>query len=1274
MNVAITGGGIVDFKGPLNTGATITFGVGGSAGAGTLELDQSFGMGTTTVPATVVNFGTDDVIDLTKINIDDGLSLSFQENGTNTGGTLTVSQPVNSGSIVVNFTLADDTVYNPFDFTALNDPWGGTEVVYGTVDYWTGGAESDSWTGSNWSGDTPASTDTVVIQPATGTTITLDDAETIANLLMIGDDATLHIDGDGALTVTNALQVSGTLEVDDTGSQFQVDGPVRVDGGSEIDATGSGAAVKFSDDQVGNAGTIAAEEHGRVVFDGSDVWNEGSGGIEATDRGEVVFADGTVDNARHAKIEAEGRGSKVKFFREDVDNLGSIAATWGAAVLFADSQVDNAWSGTITADGRGSQVKFDQSTVDNSGRIAAENRGAVLFDGAQLDNGRHGMIEADGRGSEVKFDDSGVDNSGRIEAEYRGAVLFDHSQLDNARDGTIEADGRKSEVKFDRDLVDNSGRIEADHGGKVSFYESQVDNARGGTIEADGGGSVVAFDRDQIDNAGRIEAKHGGTVLFGESHIDNARHGTIEADGHGTRLEFNRDHVDNWGRVEADNDASVAFDQSHVDNDGTIEARHGGTVTFADGTTLTNEVGGTINADDGTITFDTGHTIGNAGLLEATDGGTLDVQDSTIDNTGTGSGHGILIDGTSTFLVDSASLTLDGGGNISLMSGSTFTEVPDYETMGSGTVILVDNVDNQDNTISGAGTIGSGDGGLALTNHGTIDANISGETLTLDTGNTIDNYGTLEATSGGILQIDDPVINEPDPGSIEVNGGTVDFVNASSAGMTFTGAGTLELGSAQNYTGAISGFGSGDIVDATDFPLNAPIGTPTQPAYYTVDSWNANTSTLTLNTIDGSGNNYDTANLNFTGGTYSQTSFALTADANGGTEVIADPATVTFTSGIDGTTGNAVEGEAVTVNVTDADNGADLGTISYTWFDNGLLVGSDTGDSYTPSNSDIGNTLDVLVSFTDPTTDNPDQVTLVAGTVEAPPPPPGPTEPFTWNGGIGDWEDFNWNNAGLYPQSGDNVDIDFAGTYTVTVDHADAATSLSITNTSVTLDITDGGSLAVSGTVQNAGTIVVAGVSAETTLATASSVSFGGLVTNTGSIKVGGAYVASVPISPSSSSAIVIAPSVTFGGTVINTAHTIAVTSSNAFVNLAGATVEGGTIVNSGTILVSSDSTIDDNATVSGGAITIDDSTLTFGNGATSDIDTLIGVAITVTNGGAISVAGTETTLTFASGNSSISNGGGPVGVIDNSGSIEVASGATLLSMGWRSITSPAAI
>jgi hypothetical protein len=214
----------------------------------------------------------------------------------------------------------------------------------------------------------------------------------------------------------------------------------------------------------------------------------------------------------------------------------------------------------------------------------------------------------------------------------------------------------------------------------------------------------------------------------------------------------------------------------------------------------------------------------NAGLMEATNHGTLDLQNS-IDNTGVGPSAGILIDGTSTLLVDTSDLQLTGSGTVTLESGS--------QIEGNGSSASPDTLENVNNTIEGAGTIGTGDGKLALENDtaGIIDANVANHTLTIDTGNDITNAGLLEATGGGTLQINDPVNNSG--GTIEVDstvasstvdiasgvsGGTVEFVNGSST------YGELVLSDPSQFSATITGFGghgspaTSDTIDLVGVP------------------------------------------------------------------------------------------------------------------------------------------------------------------------------------------------------------------------------------------------------------------------------------------------------------------------------------------------------------------------------------------------------------------------------------------------------------------------
>ncbi len=269
--------------------------------------------------------------------------------------------------------------------------------------------------------------------------------------------------------------------------------------------------------------------------------------------------------------------------------------------------------------------------------------------------------------------------------------------------------------------------------------------------------------------------------------------------------------------------------------------------------------------------------LDNTSVITVSDGATLQL-DGVINNTGTIALNSV---GDVTNLqVVGAGITLQGSGQL-ILSGSHENVI-----FGATAATMLTNVDN---TISGAGEIGTGNGNLTLANetHGTVDANISGDTLTLETGNTINNNGVLEATNGGTLQIHDPVSG----GSALIADGTLIFDAQSNVNVTFdngTGGpayGELVLGIASDFSGQISGFNgtSPDTAhsDAIDLKGNA-FGLNTTFAY----DANAGTNTGGTLTIFESGHAVE--NLVFANGEYTSASFTLSSDGSGGT-LITDP-------------------------------------------------------------------------------------------------------------------------------------------------------------------------------------------------------------------------------------------------------------------------------------------------------------------------------------------------------------------------------------------------
>jgi hypothetical protein len=165
-------------------------------------------------------------------------------------------------------------------------------------------------------------------------------------------------------------------------------------------------------------------------------------------------------------------------------------------------------------------------------------------------------------------------------------------------------------------------------------------------------------------------------------------------------------------------------------------------------------------------------------------------------------------------------VTLEGGGQIILSDSD--------QNVISGTSSGV-MLDNEDNTISGAGQLGNGE--LTLTNAGTINATGT-HTLTIDTGsNWVFNSGVLEASASGGLTVASSIANSgvlwangstltvqgevSGTGTAAIDGtATLDLEASATVNVVFgSGAGTLKLGDSFHFNGTITGFGDSDSID-----------------------------------------------------------------------------------------------------------------------------------------------------------------------------------------------------------------------------------------------------------------------------------------------------------------------------------------------------------------------------------------------------------------------------------------------------------------------------
>jgi hypothetical protein len=134
-------------------------------------------------------------------------------------------------------------------------------------------------------------------------------------------------------------------------------------------------------------------------------------------------------------------------------------------------------------------------------------------------------------------------------------------------------------------------------------------------------------------------------------------------------------------------------------------------------------------------------TVDAGDSLSFVNGMDLQIYGTSVINNGTIALNGILSATNLTFAA--ASTTLSGSGALTL-SGASVNHI----NGSSGSEQLIN---GSTHTIAGGGLLGQNQ--LVLTNQGTVDANVAGQELTVDSNLTAVNTGTMRASNGGILRL-----------------------------------------------------------------------------------------------------------------------------------------------------------------------------------------------------------------------------------------------------------------------------------------------------------------------------------------------------------------------------------------------------------------------------------------------------------------------------------------------------------------------------------------
>jgi hypothetical protein len=746
-----------------------------------------------------------------------------------------------------------------------------------------------------------------------------------------------------------------------------------------VEASGAGSQISISgggDSQ--NADTIIAENGGLIALASVVLTNNANAMIEATAGGSISWITGGIDN--FGTFDADGGsitfGGSIGITNEAG---GVFEASDGGSITFATSGI-----GSVSNNGgliealSGGIITFD-STLNggqniDGGIIKAAAGGTIVIDGFEGGNGLFnggGFIEAIGAGAKVELAGANI-IGGTIESSLGGAIetVNGTSTLTNA---TIEG-------LFDVDagtILDFKGGTVID--GAVNFKGAGIFELDDSTSSRISGGTVDAV----LFNFLGATIEGQGTIGNGDSGAT----GTLLLTNEGTIAAVGGELIINTGTRTTDT----------TTNDGVLEATGANAVLLIEFTNVAN--GGTIQAINGLDAISA--TASKVELLDATIAdGTLKTTNLGIIETVTNNGQAtvstfnFVTNDAYVYVSDDTTLLLRGditntGGKIALGFGGNATLAIDGTVALSGGLVELNGgsdkivawapgatLDNT-STIYGAGQIGAGDGNLALNNQsgGVIDANADGGTLTIHTGSTVINAGTLEATNGGTLAIDDGINNfntiEADGGAIKItitgnvnsvvdnDGGTIEALDGGEitvkapGGVLNLAGGTIDAdgtGSTISITANVasgngSGFGNAGTIEALhggSVSVTANGGGISNSATIKADGGDI---TLTAAAALGQGNgitNLDGGLIEaLDAGTVTLNSSNVLLNSNGAT-IKADGGTVVFNinAGLTNATGGTVE----------ADNG---GILKFNHTDNvsntGVIALNSTSDQATPT-------------------------------------------------------------------------------------------------------------------------------------------------------------------------------------------------------------------------------------------------------------------------------------------------------------------------------------
>ncbi len=632
---------------------------------------------------------------------------------------------------------------------------------------------------------------------------------------------TLTSSGGGQFNINNgaldgsasAVSNNGSIQVDNNNSLYVL-GTLNNTGTITIDSAANGTAFYVDSGTVtlAGGGTLATSDEGGDNYILAQVAGEVLNNVNNTllvsgnfgdNSGLAVINSNIINNNQTHQLTLELAATLTNAKLLEETSTGGIA-------INSNTNVSNA-GGTVAATGAGG-ISLNGGTI-TGGHLTSGVGGGFYSNGGVLDGKTLGAITTSAR---IQVDNNNnlyvlgtLVNSGTITLDSTAngtGFLIDSPTVTLTGNGVVTTSNEGGDNYFQAlqtgdTLVNlnNQLNLSGDFGADLGLL---VTNA--GTINANQSNTLTLRLADTLTNTGLLEATGaGGIVVNGNTNISNAA-GSISAKASAISL--------NGGTITGGHLSSTGTG-SFYSNGGVLDGQTSGAITTS----------AAIQIDNNNNLFVLG-TLANSGTITLA---------SIANSTG--------------FIIDSGTVTLTGGGVIT----STDEGNDNYFEGAQAGYTLV----NVNNTLDLSGNFG--DGQLAFTNGGTLNANQT-HALTLNLGESFINNALVEETGTGGIVVDGNT-------TISNGGGTI----------AATGTGGITLNGNATILGGILTSGTGGGFYSNGGTLNGAASAITTSAAIQVDNNNSlhvlgtliNSGTITLDsTANSTGFLIDSPTLTLTGG------------------------------------------------------------------------------------------------------------------------------------------------------------------------------------------------------------------------------------------------------------------------------------------------------------------------------------------------------------------------------------------------------------------------